>query len=214
MLKEGLVFAAIFLSLQADAEPRCEKPYWNSPAESQQGVFRGDLAMDCFLPDPLLEGALESLKKGVIKKIEAESTIHEGPLTFQDGGNEGLQWDVSHTLVEEGSPVTIREKAMLLKKGEKSLIYRTRSKEVLAKGMAGYLRSVGFSMILSINEKHLAQIKFSNDVTVERPWFALDLIFAPIARNVCFQKMEQVKLKLLPWIVDLLKNSKQPVSTG
>jgi hypothetical protein len=191
----------------AEFHPTCEPPHWNTPAESNDGVFTGDLTMEC-----QLEGGsnwnpkLSALRQKVIDKIREESVIHEGPTSLSSGFSPTLKWDASHTFAEDGNSVYIREIIQLSSPSKDEIKYETSSKQVEATGMAGYLRSVQFSMEISKKEEAI-QILFRNRVQVKRPWYALDLIFAPIARKVCFEKMEKVKEKFFPWILSSLSET-------
>jgi hypothetical protein len=182
-------------------DTHCDSPHWAAPAESDHGTFRGDLFMDCWVTPAKTNEDLLLLKSGIIDKIQAESTIHEGPISSSVGKLPSLKWDVSHLILENGNSIIIREEANLTTDSKDQLTYKTHSKNVSASGMAGYLRSVNFSMNVERTPSNKPiHIEFRNEVTVDRPWYALDLIFAPIARNVCFDKMEQLKEKLLPWV--------------
>jgi hypothetical protein len=148
------------------------------------------------------------LKEGFEKKIQTESEIFEGPTLSLLGELPSQKWDVSHTIQDGGSTLVIREDAILATNLKDQFRYQTRSKKVTAGGMAGYLKAVNFSMILknADGSPRTFRIEFRNEVMVQRPWYALDLIFTPIARGVCFDKMEQVRDKMLPWVTQLLWN--------
>ena len=185
-------------------ESNCSHPYWAEPAESQNGLFHGNLIMDCKISASTVEANLNSLKNGIIQKIKTDSTIHDEPSVEKLESSPALKWDVSHRIAEEGSDVTIREEAVIETDQKTQLIYQTHSKKVTASGMAGFLKSVNFFMKVKKIQNNAIEIEFRNEVTVERPWYALDFIFTPIAQNICFEKMEKVKKNLLPWIVRLL----------
>ena len=197
------------LSCLADSKekvilPRCEEPQWNTPAESHEGVFHGDLEMRCTATIDHQPTLFKKLKDAIENQIKQESLIHEGPLSIQIHGLMGQKGDVSHRIQEDGSAIIIREEAELATDEKNLLIYQTHSKEVQAQGMASYLRAVNFSVeIRELTHQKLTLI-FKNQVTVKRPWFALDLFFAPIARSTCLKKMGQIREKLLPWILSFL----------
>ena len=112
----------------------------------------------------------------------------------------GERWDVSHTVKDEDTEMTVREIAELATDGKSRLVYQTHSKEVLASGMAGYLKVVNFSARVSRGPSNDIRIEFRNEVFVQRPWYALDLLFAPIAKSICLKKMKKVEQTILPWI--------------
>jgi hypothetical protein len=187
----------------SNSEMHCDPAHWAAPAESNHGIFRGDLLMDCWITKLNVKADLAPLRSGIIEKLRAESIIHEGPIFSKLGSLPALKWDVSHMIQEDGNTLTIREEAVLATDRSNQLFYSTHSKEVSATGMAGYLRSVNFSMNVKKRD-HSIHVELRNEVQVDRPWYALDLIFAPIARNVCFKKMDEVKAKILPWVFTLL----------
>jgi len=203
----GLVALISVSALYADvkSEAPCEVPYWAAPAESNHGVFKGDLIMNCRIILNEEPGSLRLLEAGFVKKINKDSIVFKGPLSFVDSPLSSKVWDVSHTIREGGSTIVIREEAVLASHPKDQLTYQTHSKSVKADGMAGYLKSVNFFMNLKRSGDHTFQVEFRNEVTVDRPWYALDIIFAPIARGVCFDKMEQVKENILPWVTHLLE---------
>jgi hypothetical protein len=182
----------------------CSHPQWNSPAESRDGVFHGDLLMDCKVRGLQSIPDLNSLRAGIIKKISTDSVIHEQPTPEALKSAQILQWDVSHRISEDENNVTIREEATIETNQKNQLTYRTHSKKVIASGMAGFLKSVNFSMTIEVLDQRSLQVQFKNEVHVERPWYALDFIFTPLAQNICFDKMEKVRKKIFPWVLSLL----------
>ena len=188
-------------------DSNCEEPTWRSPAESHDGIFHGDLEMKCIATLGLMPPSFMDLKTAIEAQIQKESVIHSGPSPVQIYQLTGQAWDVSHFIREESSPITIREQAELATDQKSLLIYQTHSKEVIAQGMAGYLKAVDFSVHIQKIQDGKVSLIFRNQVTVKRPWFALDLLFAPIARKTCFQKMNQIKEKLFPWILGFLSKN-------
>ncbi len=190
----------------AELEYECNVPSWNAPAESKNGIFVGDLSIDCSIIPELESFSLPGLRKRIAEKVELESLVHQGPplsLLLSDGP---LTWDVSHRFEEEGDTIQIRELLRISIENGNQLKYQTYSKEITASGMAGYLRSIEFTMIITKKGKY-ARVSLKNRVEVKRPWYALDLIFAPIAKNICLKKINQVKEKFLPWIIDVIHGS-------
>ncbi len=190
----------------------CSQPHWASLPESRDGFFHGDLAMECSVHLPKGLSGLEPLKNGIIEKIRGKSIVHTEPSPEALKASSALRWDVSHRIDEDGNNVTIREEALLDLSQKDGLSYSTRSKEVTAAGMAGFLKVVNFSMKLRIKEglpeslkgPLTVQIEFKNEVKVEQPWYAIEFIFTPIAKNICLEKMEKVRTQLLPWVVSFL----------
>jgi hypothetical protein len=191
----------------ADARYNCNLPFWNAPAESNDGLFTGDLSLDCTITEESAPtfNAL-NLRKRIVDKVKSESLVNQEPDSNLLLSAVPLTWDVSHRFVEEGNTIQIREMITLSIENRNQLKYNTRSKEITASGMASYLRSIEFTMTVTQVEKHI-KVSFRNRVQVKRPWYALDLIFAPIAKNTCFKKMNQVKEKFMPWIIRAIQNT-------
>ncbi len=186
-------------------EFKCDSPRWAIPSESHHGTFSGDLILDCWVNELEKRRGLSFLKDQLIKKIHLESMVHKGPTFVEQGPISFWIWEISHDFVEQGNSVHIREEVKLSLEANRELVYETLSKEVVATGMAGYLRSVNFEMAVRRVPGKFTQIRFRNQVKVDRPWYALDLIFAPIARGVCFDKMNLVKDRLLLWVIQVLE---------
>lgn len=113
----------------------------------------------------------------------------------------GISLEVTNTVQDSGSPVKIREEVQIISDEKTRFIYRTRSKRVEARGMASYLRKVGFSTELHWNaEEHRFEIALHNNVQVERPWYALAPLFVLIAKGISKDKFEQASTELLDYI--------------
>ncbi len=210
MISALLLFTLLAPSAQAavGTVPLCQQPNWVTPAKTQDGLFHGDLMMKCKFELPgqtqRQTAQFEALKAGIIAKIQKESVIHSEPPAEAFKSNSELIWDVSHRIQEDGGNVVIREIAFIQTDLKQNLIYRTHSKEVKADGMAGFLKSVNFTMKVDATQFRSIEVEFRNEVRVERPWYAIDFIFSPIAQNICFEKMDKVKTRLLPWVVSFL----------
>ena len=186
----------------------CDTPEWMTPPESHDGVFQGNLKMTCRLAiaagTSIKELPFEALKTGIIQKIQSESVIHSGPIEVKLNALPALQWDVTHHIQEDGNAVKIREEAILQTDKKAHLLYQTHSKEVSASNMAQYLEAVNFSLQVDLEPTQVL-MQFKNEVRVRRPWYALDLLFAPIASHACLSKMEVVQNKLLPWVTSFIE---------
>jgi hypothetical protein len=147
-----------------------------------------------------------SLRKKIIEKIESESIVNHGPTANSLISTPLSIWDVTHRFEEEGNSIEIREIIEVSIESKNQLKYETHSTNIVASGMAGYLRSVEFTMTVKQSQNQMI-VSFRNRVKVKRPWYALDLVFAPIARNICFKKLNQVKEKFMPWIVPSIHES-------
>ena len=187
-------------------QSQCQEAEWVVPAESSDGIFYGDLRMKCKVHLPSTQTQFVKLKTEIENKIANQSLVHAGPSPTQLEDLAGQKWDVSHLILEDGSGVKIREIAELATNLKDHFIYQTHSQDVEAKGMAGYLTAVNFSVRIEKYSKGNLSFIFRNQVSVKRPWFALDLLFAPIARRICFQKMDQIRDQLFPWILNILSS--------
>ncbi len=202
ILLASLIFSPLKNSEAAPSEKtyECASPNWNSPPESNDGVFTGDLTLECRI-NPEFESTVDisEVRKRIIEKVKNETSIYQGEDTLSSDFD--LNLDVSHRLEEEGNAIQIRERVQISRASKTNLQYQTHSKEIMASGMAGYLRAVDFSMKLIRDAKGVS-ISFRNCVQVKRPWYALDLIFAPIARKICLEKLDKVTNKFISWIVN------------
>ena len=211
LLSSEVAFATVALNPSQNPIFQCDPPHWTLPGESNQGTFRGELAMKCHANPSYSNPGFEAVRDQIIRKIHSESIVHEGPLPIQIESLKALRWDVTQKIQEEDSAIVIREKAILGTDLKQRLLYETHSSKVTATGMASYLRLVNFSMDIvqkRNNADSTLTIEFKNQVEIERPWYALDLLFAPIARKTCFQKMTQIQNKLLPWVASALYSQK------
>ncbi len=206
-LLHWMSLSGFFLSVQLEFAQsssvfQCDEPYWMSPAESHNGTFTGDLANHCWSVYSREIETLEGFREKIIQKIEKDSIIHEGPIALTVSFPPSLKWEVSHHFKEGGNSIQIREEIILNTPSKNELFYETQSKEVKASGMASYLNSVLFKMVIQKKSSSRIDIEFRNQVKVSRPWYALDLVFAPIAKNVCLEKMEKVKKKFMSWFTE------------
>ena len=163
--------------------------------------------MECSIRDDLASpfNALQFRKK-IIHKIQSESVVNEAPEIHTLSSSSPLNWDLLHRFDEDGESIQIREWLTVSMEPKNGLRYESQSKEILASGMASYLRSVHFTLILKTNGNQI-NILFRNAVQVKRPWYALDLIFAPIAEKICFKKLNQVRDQFMPWLTQSLHES-------
>lgn len=188
---------------------RCEEPTWESEPGSSHGIFSSDLRMDCRLPLGATEStpsALQSIRSRVIALVEGRQ-VHAGPLVAEREGQTGVKYDVSHTVLEDGNPIQFREWVWINGKDASRLRYATESTEIEASGMAGYLKEVRFSADLvgvapdaAARAPASAELRVTlrNAVRIERPWYALDLFFAPIAAKVSREKFLRLRETVLP----------------
>ncbi|MCB0406035.1 MAG: hypothetical protein KDD51_14730 [Bdellovibrionales bacterium] len=113
----------------------------------------------------------------------------------------GISLEVTNTVQDSGSPVKIREEVQIISDERTRFIYRTRSKDVQARGMASYLRKVGFNTELRWQpDSKEFEIALHNNVQVERPWYALAPLFVLIAKGISKDKFEQASTELLDYI--------------
>ena len=177
----------------------CEDAQWRRPAESDDGVFLGDLELKCVTPSSAGSADFAALEKAIREKLVAESKIFSTQDQIRFEGLAGRSWDVGREIRDGDNPVKLREEALLATDGKSRLVYKTKSKSVEGKGMASYLRSVDFEAQVSRADAGSIEMKLINTVRVQRPWYALDLMFAPIARGVCRDKMKTLRDQLVPW---------------
>ena len=203
MYLSTIVFLVLWFGSGARAwagqEFRCDDSQWRRPAESENGVFLGDLELKCTLALASETADFMALETAIREKLLKESKVYEAHDQITLDGLQGRSWDVGREILDGGNAVRLREKAFLATDGSSRLIYKTLSKEVEGEGMASYLRSVAFEAHFSRVGPASIEMRLANVVRVERPWYALDLMFASIARGVCRDKMKVIRDQLVPW---------------
>jgi len=179
----------------------CHKPEWVSKAESTDGIFHGDLKQKCEIHvEPSSKLQVASIHSKLRAKIEAEARIFSGPMPITLKEMPGIKWDLLHQIRDDNDTIQVREFAELSSDHSKAIRYQTHSTKIEADGMASYLKSVNFMMHIEKRQDGIFQIEFQNEVYVQRPWYALDLIFVPIAKDICHKKLKVVVDTLLNWL--------------
>jgi hypothetical protein len=185
----------------------CSETDWLEPPKILDGVFRSKLSGLC-----LVSGGSPDRIKNLSRliKVDIETSgklqIHEGPIPTVYQGLSAAKYDVTDDLKSEGSPASIRQNLIFASDEKTKMIYHTNSTEVQGKGMASYLKSVELiAEVVPTLEPGVYQFKMTNQIEVERPWFAMPFIFEPIARNKALEKFKKAQEKLLAYLAPLLK---------
>ncbi len=167
------------------------------------GTFVGSLVMQCRMPGATGRAAIPRIRAMIERVLKAEREIHGEPVRIEERGMRGLAFDSTSRVKESDGEVSIREEARILDDGSSELLYQTRSREVSGRGLASYLKAVGFSANARVAGEGML-IELRNDIRVERPWYALSPIFFMIAKGTAKSKFNSVKERLLPRLVSAL----------
>lgn len=210
------IFLSVFLVLNGAAGRAETTPTWNCGEEKWiespsmvDGVFMGSLTVDCELIGQG-GGGFVALEKYISDTIQKTRTLHGKPAEEKTENGRLVRFDVTTDVKDEGAPVAMREEVTIRTDGKKELVYATESKEISASGMASYLKKVTFMAKIEATEqkngdqKSTYKMTMVNSVQVERPWYALGLIFYPIAKQVSIDKFELAREKMIPKIVENL----------
>jgi len=181
----------------------CGDHQWVRPPTLEDGIFQSTLSAECTMmggDSNTLNHLAGFLREDIEKSGKLQ--IHHGPVELSYEGLPALQYDVTDDLKSEGSPASIRQDLLFATDKKTRLIYLVKSTDVQGKGVASYLKKVDFlAEVQPMDlEKGIYRFKITNSIQVQRPWYALALIFEPIAKNTAIEKFTRAKDKLLAYI--------------
>jgi len=195
------------------AEPgtnwKCGEWRWESePAETDR-IFEARIEMECDIDAPL-GSSLARVREEMLATLHRTRKVHAGPDVVTESGLSGVRYDVTIALKDADEGVRVREEAIIASDDRSRLIYQTRSKEISANGMAAYLRRLAFRAEVrrrdaAAGETAGYRVKLWNLVAIERPWYALGVMFRSIAKGKVRDKFEKVRAELLPRIAESLR---------
>lgn len=177
----------------------CGPERWIGEPATQDGVFEGTLAMECRIEVQADEANLDRVRAEMVETLLLTRQVHAGPDAMTESGLPGVKFDVSVAIRDGRDEVNIREDAVIATDGRRHLVYQTDSKMISATGMASYLKKVAFrSDVMSVDRGY--EVRLWNRIAIRRPWYALSLMFTPIAKGKVLEKFEKVRAELLPRI--------------
>ncbi|MFM8269457.1 MAG: hypothetical protein ACKN9V_04640 [Pseudomonadota bacterium] len=189
----------------AELEPKdlwkCDDTVWSREPDLTEGIFTATIASTCWVETQKDEG-IKWLFQRLQKEYERTEKyeIHEGPAVVQDGIFTIVQYDLTDKLNEEGSDLAIRQDVKLKTDEKKELNYFTSSKAIQASGTAAYLRSVSFkTTVHALSNAY--KISLENRVEIEKPWFALGLLFKPMSASITRDKFLKAEEKLIQYLL-------------
>ncbi len=166
----------------------------------RDGYYESTLGIECTMPSP---SSLLPLRIAIERALSDRSEFHRPPIHVLLDGLRGQSFDLTHSLNGEEKGLRLREEILLATDGATRLVYQTRSKQIFASGMAGYLKRVSFQTILKRPSKgDTMTIEMRNSVQVKRPWFALSPLFFSIAKGIAEDKFEEARIPLLTFIAE------------
>jgi len=202
----------VVLALPATAAPltwSCGESKWDGRPKIVDGIFRARVTGDCSVDDAppnAFPKLLETLVNLV--KTSPRFTVHGGPWPEAREDIRGFRLDITDNVAEEGSPMAIRQSMFIGTDGKKKFVYETRSTDVQAEGRASYLKSVSFFAEMVRDESPVVLISLTNEVAVQRPWYAFNFIFLPIGKDVTLDKFASVRDRLLNHFTKSFEESK------
>ena len=177
----------------------CGSERWVGEPTTQDGVFEATLEMDCRISPSGKGASLEQVRREMVATLHRTRKIHAGPEPVIDAGLAGEKYDVTVAIRDGHDEVSIREDVVIATNGLRRLVYRTNSSTISATGMAAYLSQVEFrSDVVEVESGF--EVRLWNRIAIRRPWYALSLMFTPIAKRKVREKFEKVRAELLPRI--------------
>lgn len=185
--------------LSMTAEPAsfswsCTEPEWIAAPQFQDDILVGRLGSSCQLLG-VPKGGIGRLFAFIQSDVQGSSryTLHSPAVAAVREGIRGLRYDLTDTIEEEGSSISIRQDMFLGLQKDSRLLYQTESTEVKADGKAGALQKVIFRTELTPSSVH-----FENEVHIERPWYAFPpILFRAVGKKIVQDKFVKARNKLL-----------------
>jgi hypothetical protein len=172
----------------------CAEPQWANEPGMDGDEFVAVLENDCKVIPPYKESSLKSLNQFLVDGTKRATIVHEGPNEEVFENLPSVYLDI--TVQEKGTEeVTIRQDVHIATDLKKKLIFDMKSKSCTGTGMAEYLRFVATRIELRA-EKNLV-VKISNEVRVEKPWYAPESIFVSEAKKTALEQFYPLRTKLM-----------------
>lgn len=179
----------------------CNDSKWVAPPKLERGVFESTLTSECILTGSKTQ--LSQIAEFILKDIETSGKlkIHKGPTPVSFQGLPAFEYDVTDDLKQEGSEVVIRQHVVFATDQKTKFLYSVQSTDVQGKGMASYLKKIGFlTEVQPTAVPGKFRFQMTNTVAVERPWFAWPFIFEPIVKQTAIDKYTRYREKLLAFV--------------
>jgi hypothetical protein len=188
---------------------KCGDWRWESEPTETDHIFEARIEMECDI-DATSGSSLARVRNEMLETLKRTRKIHAGPEAVTESGLSGVRYEVTIALKDADEGVRVREEAIIASDDRSRLIYQTRSKEISANGMAAYLRRLAFRAevqrrVAAAGETVGYRVKLWNLVAIERPWYALGVMFRSVAKGKVRDKFEKVRAELLPRIAESLR---------
>lgn len=181
----------------------CSDEYWVDPPTLEDGHFRSKLGIKCkFEKRPQKD--LFALRDSLDEYLRSKRVVRRADKKQGADGSTTWEYDTVLTLTEKDDPVRIHEVVTLATDGKANFGYKTQSKEVDASGMASYLKHVEFALELKRESPAGAQfeVDMTNEIQVDRPWYALAPLFFVMTKGVAKDKFECARDTILQAILE------------
>lgn len=180
----------------------CDESAWESEPTLEQGIFNAVVKTSCWISNPRPDGIAWIYTKLQKEYLRAEKyEIHSGPSKSTQGLLETLQYDLTDKLNEEDSDLSIRQNVELTTDHQNTLDYLTQSTEVKGSGTASYLKSVSFQTSVE-RESNGYRVRLRNEVSIERPWFAIAFLFKPMSASITKSKFKKATDTLMGYLLE------------
>ena len=172
----------------------CAEPHWIGEPVMVGEEFVAVLENDCQVTVPYSNETISHVADFFIDGTQKAKIIHSGPLSREFEGLASVFFDV--TVYNKGSEeVTIRQDVNIASDQKSKLIYDMKSTSCEGTGLASYLRFVHTHIQVSAQTQ--LQIRLSNEVRVEKPWYAPESIFIKEAKKSALDQFSPLRADLM-----------------
>jgi hypothetical protein len=179
----------------------CGEPKWVGDPAMNGDQFEAALENDCEITLPYNDQSLSHLNDFFTNGTKKAREIHQGPVVGEFEGLPSVYFDV--TVYNKGTEeVTIRQDVQIATNLKSKLIFDMKSTSCQGTGMAEYLRFVHTRIELITGQK--MKVRISNEVHVEKPWYAPEAIFVPQAKDTAIQQFGPLRTQLLDGVASHL----------
>ena len=179
----------------------CADPHWVGEPVLVEDQFVAVLENDCQVTLPYTSSSINHLGDFFVEGTRKAKIIHSGPTSGQFEGMPSVYFDV--TVYNKGSEeVTIRQDVNIASDQKSKLIYDMKSTSCEGTGLASYLRFVHTHIQVAAETQ--LKVRLSNEVHVEKPWYAPESIFIPEAKKSALEQFRPLRADLMNAIANHL----------
>lgn len=193
----------------------CEAAHWlDTPAmHGNQAV--GKMLVECSLSGTATHD-MGALYDGWVRDLKITHEIVSAPTaTVPDAQAVGLRFDLIEKIRDDGNgALTIEKDAQVTSDRRNRFTYLSQSKKIEGRGNSSYLRSLTTSIEVKRvpGTKSQFSLRYSDQLAVERPWFAPDQIFINELARQSLTNFERAREKLTANLLTNLQPRAQTVA--